>query len=245
MPIDSFPSAEEAALLPLDQLALRLLALIREEELGGTKPQIRGWVSAGKWHPHVAASAMAPFLLLLQEAWDWLVHAGLIGRDEPSQTYGMGWTFVTRRGLAVLEDGGYARLNAEARLGVDLHPRIATRIRPQFLLGEYELAAFAALREVEIRVRELSKASGSLLGTKLMTHAFNDRGPLFNESLDGGESVAQMNLFMGAIGLFKNPTSHRAVEYADPTEASEVILLADLLLRLLDKEEARRGEGSE
>jgi hypothetical protein len=35
--------------------------------------------------------------------------------------------------------------------------------------------------------------------------------------------------------VFKNPTSHRQVDYADPTIASEVILFADLLLRMLDE----------
>lgn len=44
-----------------------------------------------------------------------------------------------------------------------------------------------------------------------------------------------MELFKGAIGLFKNPSSHRRVDLADPTEAVEIILLADLLLRLLQK----------
>ena len=48
-----------------------------------------------------------------------------------------------------------------------------------------------------------------------------------------------MELFAGAIGTFKNPPSHRQVNYADPTEASEVVLLADLLMRLLDRVEAR------
>lgn len=43
-----------------------------------------------------------------------------------------------------------------------------------------------------------------------------------------------MALFWGAIGVFKNPSSHRQVELDDPTLASEVVLLADLLLRLLD-----------
>lgn len=88
-------------------------------------------------------------------------------------------------------------------------------------------------------MRELSGASESLLGTKLMAQAFRPCGPLFDPELDPGESTAMMNLFQGAIGLFKNPPSHRAVEYADPTEASEVILTADLLLRLLDRIEQR------
>lgn len=43
-----------------------------------------------------------------------------------------------------------------------------------------------------------------------------------------------MTLFRGAIGVSKNPVSHRQVDYADPTLASEVVLLADLLLRMLD-----------
>jgi uncharacterized protein Ymh len=44
-----------------------------------------------------------------------------------------------------------------------------------------------------------------------------------------------MSLFAGAIGLFKNPASHRRVDFADATEATEVVLLADLLMRLLSK----------
>ncbi|WP_442792216.1 TIGR02391 family protein [Amycolatopsis sp. NBC_01307] len=48
-----------------------------------------------------------------------------------------------------------------------------------------------------------------------------------------------LNLFKGAIGMFKNPTSHRAVKYEDPAVASDAVLLADLLLRLLDGVEAR------
>jgi Protein of unknown function (Hypoth_ymh) len=43
-----------------------------------------------------------------------------------------------------------------------------------------------------------------------------------------------MALFWGAIGVFKNPTSHRPVNYDDPTVAAEAVLLADLLLRMLD-----------
>jgi hypothetical protein len=41
--------------------------------------------------------------------------------------------------------------------------------------------------------------------------------------------------------VFKNPSSHRQVEYDDPTAASEVVLLADLLLRLLDGTADRRS----
>lgn len=44
-----------------------------------------------------------------------------------------------------------------------------------------------------------------------------------------------MALFQGAIGVFKNPTSQRQVDYCDTTIASEIVLFADLLLRMLDE----------
>jgi len=100
------------------------------------------------------------------------------------------------------------------------------------------------MKEVEVRVRELAGAADSLLGTKLMQQAFSPTvpGPLTDQRADGGEQVAAMNLFSGAIGLFKNPTSHRPVNYDDPIVAGEIVLLADLLLRLLDQIEARPDE---
>ena len=102
------------------------------------------------------------------------------------------------------------------------------------------------MREVEIRVRELAGtvADGDQdIGVKLMTRAFNanEGGPLVDSSSDRGERVAMMNLFQGAIGVFKNPPSHRQVDYADPTVASEIVLFADLLLRMLDERAGTLG----
>lgn len=102
-------------------------------------------------------------------------------------------------------------------------------------MGEYELAAFAAMREVEIRVRELAGAPAELIGVDLMHQAFKvDAGALHDPSLVRGEQVARMELFAGSIGVFKNPPSHRQVDYGNPTVAAEVVLLADLLRRMLD-----------
>jgi hypothetical protein len=68
-----------------------------------------------------------------------------------------------------------------------------------------------------------------------MRNAFGNGGPLYDINLDPGEADATRELYSGAIGLFKNPSSHRPVDYSDLTIAAEVILLADLLLRLLDR----------
>jgi uncharacterized protein (TIGR02391 family) len=100
-------------------------------------------------------------------------------------------------------------------------------------MGDFELAALAAMREVEIAVRAASGLSNELIGVPLMQEAFKRGGPLSDDRAHPAEAVAQMNLFMGAIGLFKNPPSHRRVTYEDPAAASEVVLLADLLLRLV------------
>jgi uncharacterized protein (TIGR02391 family) len=119
------------------------------------------------------------------------------------------------------------------------------KVRPQFLLGDFELAAFAAMREVEIAVREQGDLGTELVGVALMQNAFRDSGPLHDPDVHPAESVAQMNLFAGAMGLFKNPPSHRRVDYQDPIEASEVILLADLLLRILRRQANSPRPGAE
>jgi uncharacterized protein (TIGR02391 family) len=167
------------------------------------------------------------------EGLNWLISRNLVARDTPNQSTAQA-IFVTRLGYRVLETG-IATVRA---VGL-------AKVRSQFLLGEYELAAFAAMREVEIRVRELAGADYSLLGVSLMRRSFGKGGPLADPELDPGEQVGLMDLFAGSIATFKNPASHRQVDYTDPTEASEVVLLADLLMRLLDRVPARQFERGE
>ena len=108
--------------------------------------------------------------LALSEAWSWLITHGLVVRD-PSQGSADA-VKISRLGRETLQYG-VARLAAGERLGVSLHPRLAQRIQQQFLLGEFELAIFAAMKDVDVRVRELAQASESLVGVKLMQHAFS------------------------------------------------------------------------
>ncbi|MFJ2521363.1 TIGR02391 family protein [Cellulosimicrobium cellulans] len=168
----------------------------------------------------------------LVEAWAWLLNHGLVVRD-------MGQTssdavVISRSGLEFLERG-VPWQRAVQRLDIALVPALEYTARPQFLRGDFETAAFTAMKEVEVRVRELSGLSHDLVGIKLMQEAFKAGGPLHRPETQAGEAVALMELFKGAIGMFKNPASHRRVDVTDPTEAAEIVLLADLLLRLLGR----------
>lgn len=69
-----------------------------------------------------------------------------------------------------------------------------------------------------------------------MRKAFNPKdGVLTDRSADGGEQVARMELFAGAIGMYKNPSSHRDITFTDPKEAADIIHTANQLLRILDR----------
>jgi uncharacterized protein (TIGR02391 family) len=220
-------SADEVQSVPIDRLAILVLKHL---------------VDTNEWSSHNFLNSgrnmglPKPTLKCWSEALNWLVSKNLVARTAPNDMKADS-IFVTRLGKKVLEVG-LETIRATERLDVALHNRL-NHVKSQFLIGEYELAAFAAMREVEIRVRELSGADSSLLGVNLMRRSFGEGGNLADPELDPGERVGIMELFAGAIGTFKNPPSHRQVDYADPTEASEVVLLADLLMRLLDRVEAR------
>lgn len=217
-------TAEEILALPLDELALRLLADVSSNE---NMPNKYNWMNAAQQH----YGRMTAPMQAMAEAWNWLEARGLVAANFSQSS--SDWVFITRLGRKVLEEG-LQPLRALDRIQIGLHDKLEREVRPQFLLGKYDLAVFAAFKAVEVRVRELSGASGSDIGVKLMRSAFGENGVLRDPELDAGERVAMMELFAGAIGLFKNPTSHRVVTYDDPAEAAEAIFLADLLMRILD-----------
>ncbi len=223
-------TGDEVRALPLDELALRVLTSAQHSW------NWRNWlleVRQGRY------SREPEVVQVLAEAWGWLQAKCLIAWAVDQDSFGAFTT--TRRGHEFLRRG--ARwLRAVERLDIDLVPELEFTARPQFLRGDYETAAFTAMKEVVVQVRRRAQLSDSLVGTKLMQEAFrppknpgDTAGPLWRADLDPGESVAQMELFKGAIGLFKNPSSHRRVDFSDATEAVETVLLADLLLRLLRK----------
>jgi uncharacterized protein (TIGR02391 family) len=222
--------ADDIVALPVDDLAMRILTDAKDNE----EWNWRNWLLKAKnAYPERVDAVVA-----LSEAWSWLIGRGLVVWD-PMQDSPQAIR-VSRQGDEALERG-LPWLRAVQRLDMTLVVELEAKARPQFLRGDFEAAAFMAMKEVELRTRALAKLPDSLIGTKLMQEAFRPSkdasppGPLSPDGGDAGEAVALMELFKGAIGLFKNPASHRRVNFADATEAAEVVLLADLLMRLLDK----------
>jgi uncharacterized protein (TIGR02391 family) len=221
--------ADEVVDLPIDDLALRVLLDARDND----EWNWRNWVLLAEQAYRGRPDAVQALI----EAWSWLLNRGLVVRNVKETASEA--ILVSRQGHEALKRG-LPWLRAVQRLDVQMVPELEARARPQFLRGDFEAAAFMAMKEVEVQTRVLSGLDAGLLGTKLIQEAFrppkNDvdaGGPLFRSDVDRGEAVAIMELFKGAIGMFKNPTSHRRIDFDDPTEAAEVILLADLLMRLL------------
>ncbi|MEM7096195.1 MAG: TIGR02391 family protein [Actinomycetota bacterium] len=189
---------------------------------------------------HAGIGSDSDRMQALVEGYQWLQRHGLIASGPFAPYNGV----ITRLGRAVLNDGPRV-LHALELLSAELHPAIA-KVRSQFYLGEYELGAFAAMKAVEVRVREVGGFSDSDFGVHLMREAFRPdsekakpMGPLTDESAESGERQGLSNLFAGAVAVFKNPSSHRNVSFDDPVEAAEIVNFASLLLRIVDRRSHR------
>ena len=169
----------------------------------------------------------------LMEAWAWLVRENLLV-EKGSPSYG--WFFISRRGARIRnrqDFQAYKKSNVLPK--ASLHPVIAERVWSSFVRGEYDTAVFQAFKEVEVATRSAGSFAATDIGIDLVGKAFNiNSGPLADMSLPEAERRAMLNLFVGAVGLFKNPGSHRHVALTDANEAAEMIGFASLLMRIVD-----------
>lgn len=177
----------------------------------------------------------------LMEAWVWLEREGLIA-PKPGIS-GENFVFITRRGSLLkkaVDLETYRKSDMLPRHLLD--PRIAHKVWSAFIRGEYDTAVFQAFKEVEVAVRNAGNFSLTDLGVSLMRKAFGADGPLTDSSLPAGEQESLAHLFAGAIGSYKNPTSHRNVIITDPIETVEMIVLASHLLRIVDSRSMKNEE---
>jgi uncharacterized protein (TIGR02391 family) len=225
--------ASEALAMPVDELALVVLAdLVRTRQWNEYNYLVAchaDRTGLGYLDNTEAQQAIA-------EAMGWLRSQGMIART-PAHSADAA-IFVTRWGHQALEKS-LAEIRAVNRIQVNLHPLIDRKVRRQFLLGEYENAIFVALKAIEVRVRKLGGYGDEMIGVPMMTQAFKAGGPLADPTAPPGEVEGTMALFRGAYAVLRNPSGHREVSFDDMTEASEAVMTASLLMRMLDKIEKR------
>lgn len=230
---DEFPPIENALEMEPEELApfiLKYLSSREKTELMnrysftlGTSPELGAY--AGRHRDELLKRFM--------EAWIWLEKEMFLA-PRPGDTGD--WVFITRRGKKVLESQDFSTYKKSYLLpSENFDPVLARKVKPAFIRGDYDTAVFQAFKEVEVRVRAKAGYEDHKIGVKLMREAFKpEDGPLTDKNLDPGEQQAMSDFFAGAVGKFKNPSSHRDVEYTDPHGVSDIIRIANQLLRMLD-----------
>lgn len=132
---------------------------------------------------------------------------------------------------------------ANSALWIEIHPRIVTVSRNEFDDQHYDSAAGKAIKEVEVRLRELFRqvkpdqkepravvdCIGALLGE-------NGALKLADCSTESGKNYTRgvKAIFEGAFAAYRNPQMHGNIPYTR-RESFEQIVLASQMMYVLDK----------
>ena len=249
------PDAEELLSLEPEELAGPLLISLEDDDAINPNEIIgsRTLARTIKRHSHpinYPYRSHNKVLLALMEAWQWLEREGLVAPEPKELTDSTNFSddiyyFITRRGKSIQTSENFETyLKTNLLPKRQLHPIIAQKVWSAFLQGNYDNAVFQAFKQVEVAVRKAGGYTEKDYGKNLMSKAFQaEKGDLTDTNQPESEREARYFLFAGAIGAYKNPSSHRDVEIT-AEEAAEIITFASHLLRIVDsckQPEAKRG----
>jgi uncharacterized protein (TIGR02391 family) len=170
----------------------------------------------------------------LTESWQRLLNGGFlmqaIGQAADVMT-------LTLKGREAADQTRFEEIKVRQTLHREmLHPVLQGSVYDAFAAGHYDAAILDAFKLVEDAVRNASGLGGRLIGVQLMREAFNpQKGPLRDQSLPQAEQDRMPDLFAGAIGVFKNPLSHRRVGKTDPAPVIEELMFASRLMRFVKR----------
>jgi len=159
--------------------------------------------------------------------------SGLITRD--STQFSEDFQKLTAKGREVVQKQQDPDVFALRLEEVVRDPELLSRCLDPFNNGNYESAVFAAFKLVEELVRAKAGLDASYIGVDLMSQALNSTsGKLIIPSCTvPAEHKGIHSLFRGAIAFFKNPCSHRTVNYDNRLIAIQTIAFAELLLKII------------
>jgi uncharacterized protein (TIGR02391 family) len=228
----NFPPIESVLEMEPSELAPFVLKDLKEITQTGQINRYNYTLSTSSGIQNYAKEHIKAFQKLLMEAFIWLEREMFIAPQPDSQGE---WRFITRSGEKVLQDEDFSAYKKGRLLSSEnLHPILIRKVKPLFLRGDYDTAIFQAFKAIEVQVRKVGGCAKNDFGVDLMRKAFNPQtGKLTNTHSLPAEKEAMSNLFSGAIGLFKNPVSHRDIEIITAEEASDYIKLANCLLKMV------------
>lgn len=229
-----FPPVEISLSLEPEELAIPLLnCLINTADTG---LNLGNFVRSEDFDRYGGAKA-DDVRRLVTESWIWLERELMIA---PNFRLSPGWIYVTKRGKELAAENDIQKyIRSSTISSQSLDPILASKVHPLFIRGDYDTAVFQAFKEVEVRVRARACLSEEDFGVSLMRKAFDpDGGPLTDLTRVKTEREATAHLFAGSIGLFKNPSSHRDIDWDDPSECAELIYLANQLIRIAERHSA-------